>query len=250
MKPVVIVRFSPTEGPGHLAEFLDAEHIPWKLIRIDAGDALPQSCNEYAGLAMMGGPMSVNDPLPWISPLLDLIRDTAAAEVPMIGHCLGGQLIAKALGGKVSDNHCMEMGWHAVQLTDTPEARLWFGDIGQFTTFQWHYQTFSIPPGATRVLRNDYCENQAFVLGPHIGFQCHIEMTVPMVQDWCADVETEVGTDIPGPSVQSVAAITQELDARVAALNSLADRVYRHWLTNLQDTQRCGQDSRRESAEF
>lgn len=234
MKPVVIVRFSPTEGPGHLAEFLDAAHIPWQLIRIDAGDALPQDSTQYSGLAMMGGPMSVNDALPWIPPLLDLIRDTAKADVPMLGHCLGGQLIAKALGGEVTDNHCMEMGWHEVLLTDAPEARAWFGEMDAFTTFQWHYQTFSIPPGASRVLRNDYCENQAFILGPHIGFQCHIEMTAPMVKQWCADIETEVGTDSENPSVQNVEAIMRDLDARVHALNQLADRVYRRWTGNLK----------------
>ncbi len=233
MKPVVIVRFSPTEGPGRLADFLDAAQIPWKLIRIDAGDALPQSSDEYAGLAMMGGPMSVNDPLPWIPPLLDLIRDTDAADVPMLGHCLGGQLIAQALGGEVTDNRCMEMGWHAVQLTDTPQARAWFGAIDGFTTFQWHYQTFSIPPGATRVLRNDYCENQAFVLGPHIGFQCHIEMTAPMVHEWCADAEAATGDAIATSSVQNVMDILHDLNSRVAALNSVADKVYRHWMMSL-----------------
>lgn len=233
MKPVVIVRFSPTEGPGHLAEYLDAENIPWQLVRIDAGDALPHSSREYSGLAMMGGPMSVNDPLPWIPPLLELIRETAAAKVPMIGHCLGGQLIAKALGGQVTDNHCMEMGWHDVQLTRTAEAKAWFGDIDRFTTFQWHYQTFSIPPGATQLLRNEYCENQAFALGPHIGFQCHIEMTEPMVKLWCADVEDEVGAGMPAPSVQNVATITRDLGARVAQLNQVADQVYRHWTAQL-----------------
>lgn len=233
MKPVVIVRFSPTEGPGHLAEYLDAQQIPWKLVRIDAGDALPQSCSEYSGLAMMGGPMSVNDPLPWIPPLLGLIRESAAAGVPMIGHCLGGQMIAQALGGQVTDNKCMEMGWHEVQLTRTAEAKAWFGDIEAFTTFQWHYQTFSIPPGATQILRNEYCENQAFALGPHIGFQCHIEMTEPMVRLWCKDVEDEVGRGVETPSIQGVATIMHELGSRVAALNALADRVYRHWTAQL-----------------
>jgi GMP synthase-like glutamine amidotransferase len=229
MKPIAIIRFSPTEGPGHLATFLDQAGLAWTLVRIDAGDALP-AAGSFSGLAMMGGPMSVNDPLPWIPPLLALIRENAAAEVPMIGHCLGGQLIAQALGGSVTDNACMEMGWHAVEVVDSPLARDWFGDAGAFTPFQWHYQTFSIPPGATRVLRNDYCENQAYVLGPHIGFQCHIEMTAEMVREWCRDAAEELRDMAPTPSIQPVAAILMDLDRRIAALNAAAEGIYGRWL--------------------
>ena len=84
------------------------------------------------------------------------------------------------------------------------------------------------------MLRNSYCENQAFVLGPHIGFQCHIEMTAPMVKQWCVDIETEVGTDSENPSVQNVEAIMRDQDTRVHALNQLSDRVYRRWTGNLK----------------
>jgi GMP synthase-like glutamine amidotransferase len=229
MNPVVVIRFSPTEGPGHLAEFLDAEGIPWRLIRIDAGDPLPSSIGECAGIAMMGGPMSVNDPLPWIPPLLDLIRDAVDEDVPLLGHCLGGQLIAKALGGTVTDNQFKEMGWHEVEVVGGATAAPWFDDLPAFTTFQWHYQTFSIPPGATRVLRNGWCENQAFALGPHIGFQCHIEMTAEMVKTWCASDAEEIAAAGGTPSVQSLPQILDGLEGRIASLNRVADVVYRHW---------------------
>ena len=100
MKPVVIFRHVAIEGPGYLADFLDARHIPWQLVRIDEGDALPLSVREYSGVALMGGPMSVNDDLPWIPPLLALVREAVEADIPVLGHCLGGQLMAKAMGGK------------------------------------------------------------------------------------------------------------------------------------------------------
>ncbi len=233
MKPVVVIRFSPTEGPGHLAQFLDKAHVPWQLVRIDAGDALPRNSTEFSGLAMMGGPMSVNDPLPWIPPLLDLIRDSAAADVPMIGHCLGAQLMSKALGGVVTDNRCLEMGWHAVQRVEGPEAEAWFGSMKEFVTFQWHYQTFSIPPGATRVLTNPFCDNQAFVLGKHIGFQCHIEMTAAMVREWCKDAAAELQGKPLDASVQPVAEILHDIEPRVSALNQVAETIYRHWLNGV-----------------
>ncbi|HEY3328203.1 MAG TPA: type 1 glutamine amidotransferase [Novimethylophilus sp.] len=234
MKPVAILQFSPSEGPGHLADFLDSADIPWKLIRVDAGAPLPPDSSACSGMAMMGGPMSVNDPLPWVPPLLDLIRQFNHNGIPLLGHCLGGQLMSMALGGAVTDNKCKEVGWHEVDVADEPQAREWFGHVRKFTTFQWHYQTFSIPPGATRVLRNRYCENQAFTLGPHIGFQCHIEMTAKMVKKWCESDEQEIAAAAGTPSVQSVAQILEGLEMRVGRLNRLADSVYTHWMDGLR----------------
>ena len=89
MNPVAIFRHFHSEGPGYFATFLERHGIPWRLIKIDAGDAVPPNVNEFSGLAFMGGPMSVNDDLPWIAPALQLIRDAVAAGVPVLGHCLG-----------------------------------------------------------------------------------------------------------------------------------------------------------------
>jgi GMP synthase-like glutamine amidotransferase len=233
MKPVAIFQFSPTEGPGYLAEFLDARTIPWQLIRSDEGHTVPTSTAELSGIAMMGGPMSVNDPLPWIPQLHELIREAVDRDVPLIGHCLGGQLIATALGGRVTDNHCMEVGWHAVDIVGGEAARPWFGGLGSFITFQWHYQTFSIPPGATRVLGNAHCVNQAFVLGPHIGFQCHIEMTADMVRAWVGSDSAEIRAAGQFPSVQTPEEILRGLESRVTALNRVADGVYTRWIDHL-----------------
>lgn len=233
MKPVAIFQFSPTEGPGHLVEFLDARHIPWRLIRIDAGDPVPADTTALSGIAMMGGPMSVNDPLPWIPQLHGLIREAVDKDVPLLGHCLGGQFLATALGGRVTNNHCKEVGWHAVDIEGGEAAHPWFGDMSEFTTFQWHYQTFSIPPGATRVLSNEHCANQAFVLGPHIGFQCHIEMTTGMVRTWVDGNTAEINAAANASSVQSPEEMLRELDARVATLNRVADGIYTHWISHL-----------------
>lgn len=220
-------------GPGHLAEFLDARSLPWQLIRIDEGHVVPPSTAGLSGIAMMGGPMSVNDPLPWIPQLHGLIREAVDRDVPLLGHCLGGQLIATALGGRVTDNHCKEVGWHDVAIEGGEAARPWFGDLSGFTTFQWHYQTFSIPSGATRVLGNQYCANQAFVLGPHIGFQCHIEMTADMVRTWVGGDTAEIESAGGAPSVQPPDEILRSLDARVTSLNRVADGVYTHWINHL-----------------
>jgi len=96
MKPVAIFRHSPTEGPGYFATYLDSRDLPWRLLEIDRGQAVPTRTENFSGLVFMGGPMSVNDDLPWIAPVLELIRRAVAADVPVLGHCLGGQLMSKA----------------------------------------------------------------------------------------------------------------------------------------------------------
>ena len=128
MKPVLIIRHAATEGPGFLGDFLTSQNIPWVLIKIDEGEQLPTSAIDYSGVAMMGGPMSVNDDLPWIAQEVYLIQDAVKHEVPLIGHCLGGQLMSKALGAKVSANKCKEIGWGSAFAANCSEAKNWFGE--------------------------------------------------------------------------------------------------------------------------
>src|SRR5882762_9602938 len=125
--PVAIFRHSRTEGPGYFATFLDAHRIPHRLVKIDAGEQVPADPREFSGLAFMGGPMSVNDDLPWIRDVLGLINSASRSDIPVLGHCLGGQLIAKALGGVVSRNRVKEIGWGTVAVADSAAARDWFG---------------------------------------------------------------------------------------------------------------------------
>jgi len=233
MKPVAIFRHLPIEGPGYFATFLDNNHIPWRLIKIDAGESPPTNIDEFSGLVFMGGPMSVNDDLPWIESSLTLIRQAVAADMPVLGHCLGGQLMAKALGGIISANPIKEMGWGEVNVPDNPVARSWFDDLTTFQSFHWHGEAFSIPQGATCILSSPYCENQAFALGMHLGMQCHVEMTERLVIDWCSVAAEELAT-LDGPSVQTIAEIEKNLPERVTALNAVAERLYLKWIINLK----------------
>lgn len=123
MKPVAVFRYSGTEGPGYFARYLAARGIPWTLVKIDSGDPLPLLPSNYAGLVLMGGPMSVNDDLPWIPHALALIARAIDEEVPVLGHCLGGQLMARALGGSVGPNPVKEIGWGRVRVEDSEVAR-------------------------------------------------------------------------------------------------------------------------------
>ena len=232
MLPVAIFRFSPTEGPGRLAEWLDAHGVAQRLIAIDEGEGVPADARAFSGLALMGGPMSANDDLPWNGPLLGLLRGAMAAEVPVLGHCLGGQLLARALGAEVKRTQRPEIGWGEVSVTDDAEARSWFGSRGSFTTFQWHYEVFGLPQGATRVLTNRGNPEQAYAKGKHIGFQSHIEMTRSMVETWCRTGAAELPASTVG-ATQSRSDILAEVDARLSALARVADDVYAHWARGL-----------------
>jgi len=238
MKPVAIFRHTAVEGAAYFATFLEAQSIPFQLIAIDRGEAVPPRADAFSGLCFMGGPMSVNDPLPWITEECALIRDAAAQDIPVIGHCLGGQLISKALGGSITRNPLKEIGWSGARAEDNAVARHWLGgeaESDELTVFQWHGETFSIPPGATRILANDYCANQAFALGPHLGMQCHVEMTPEMIGEWCASWPEEVaGIDALPPSIQTPAAMQAQTPARLAAMRKLADALYATWIAGLR----------------
>ena len=233
MKPVAIFRHSPTEGAGHFAQFLTQHAIPWQMIHIDQGEAVPADAAAFSGLVFMGGPMSVNDDLPWIPRALALIRDAHAKDIPLLGHCLGGQLMSKALGGVVTRNPVKELGWGEVTVADNDTARQWFGDMRSFDSFHWHGETFSLPPGAVPLLSSRYCDNQAYAIGKHLGMQCHVEMTEQMIRDWCENGADEIAANLHSPAVQSAATMQAQMRDKLPGLHRVADRLYRHWLHGL-----------------
>jgi GMP synthase-like glutamine amidotransferase len=234
MKPVAIFRHSPTEGPGYFATHLERAGLPWTLLNVDEGTAVPTQPADYSGLVFMGGPMSVNDDLPWIAPELELIRRAVSEGVPVLGHCLGGQLMSKALGGTVSRNRVKEIGWGSVRVSANHAARAWFGNVEEFLAFHWHGETFTLPPGAEHVAASDHCLNQAFVMGPHFGMQTHVEMTPELVKSWCRDWHKEVASLAARvPSVQTPEEMQRDLENRVAALNRVAATLYDRWIEGL-----------------
>jgi GMP synthase-like glutamine amidotransferase len=232
MKPIRIFRHITCEGPGFLADCLQRHGLAYELIAIDQDEAVPVSLDDVSGLVFMGGPMSANDPLPWISEELALIRRAAAVKLPLLGHCLGGQLIAKALGGKVSANPVREIGWHPVSQVVHPVTQDWLGRLPEtFEVFHWHGETFSIPPGATNLLSSDHCSNQGFAIGNTLALQCHIEMTADMVREWTECYSSEL--EEPSDSVQRGESILEKLDQRTVNLNEVAESIYARWMRSL-----------------
>ena len=232
MKPLYIFRHIDCEGPGYLAEVLMRAGITWELIAVDAGEPVPVSVDGCSGLVFMGGPMSVNDDLAWIGQELALIQAAQHARLPVLGHCLGGQLISKALGGRITANPVKEIGWHPVRQSGNNMAKTWLAGLPEeMTLFHWHGETFSIPAGAEVILENATCPHQAFAIGNTLALQCHVEMQAPMVSTWTALYEDEIR--VSSATVQSAESMTEDLAARIEAAQVVADTLYERWLDRL-----------------
>jgi len=228
MKRIRIFQHLDCEGPAYLQTLLQAKQIPIDLVRIDANEPVRTELDDLAGLIFMGGPMSVNDPLPWIEHELALIRQVVAGGIPALGVCLGSQLIAKALGARVHPGDCMEIGWYPVSTRATHP--LLDGLPNSFEAFHWHGETFELPAGAVLLFGNDRYAHQGFAIGPHLGLQFHVEMEAGLVREWVqrnpGDLERrcERGHD--------ASAILHDLDAHVTALQRVADVLFNNWLRN------------------
>lgn len=240
MKPVLILQHLPDDGPAFLGTWLAAQGRPVDLRHTAAGDPYPERIDGHAALAVLGGAWSANDERPSLRQAEALIRQAVAAGVPVLGHCLGGQLMARALGGEVVRAPVAERGWHAVAWADTPAARSWFGAGSGATLFQWHRDAFAPPPGAEWLAGSEACAQQAFGLGPHLAMQFHVEVDAPKLAAWALEAEQGGdaglggggGNDIDdiGEPWQGAARMRQGTARHLAASQALASEIYARWL--------------------
>ncbi len=188
---VLAFRHVPFEHLGLIAPALEAHGLEWEYVDLfrDPGRPLPPA----DALIFMGGPMSANDDLPFIRRELQLIEAAVAAGQPVLGICLGAQLLARALGARVYRNPVKEIGWFPVYWTEmASHDPLLCGLSSPETVFHWHGETFDVPRGAVRLARSDACRNQAFRAAPGVyGFQFHLEVTPEMIASWVREDENE-----------------------------------------------------------
>lgn len=229
---IAILQNNSDDGPAYLGTWLASRSVAFDVFNFDAGQAAPASLAAYAGLALLGGPMSVNDEFPTLRRSEALIREARDAGKPVVGHCLGGQLIASALGARVSVAASPEIGWSKVRLADGADARAWFGNLAgtEHDVVQWHYDEFALPDGATRVSDNDACATQAFAIDKLLAMQFHIEVDRNKLAWWARTGKQELIALIGQPHVQQARTIAAEIPKRMAASHALADRIYEHFL--------------------
>ena len=231
MKPVLILQHLSADGPAYFGAWLQRQGMPFEVCNTEAGQSCPAHLREYSALAVLGGEMGANDPLPSLRQAEALIREAMAHGQPVIGHCLGGQLMARALGARIGDSPAPEVGWQRIELIDHPLTRHWFGDARHATVFQWHYDAFELPPGAVGLARSAACPHQAFAIGPHLAMQFHIEVDADKVTHWSLeDSPRWRQAQAQHATVQGGAALRAGLAVELAAHQALADRLYGCWL--------------------
>jgi GMP synthase-like glutamine amidotransferase len=184
---VLAFRHVPFEDVGHIRPVLEARGIEVTAVDLYRGDAGLPDPSVFDGLIFMGGPMSANDDLPYLKQELAMLRDALGRGQPVLGVCLGSQLLARALGARVYRNPVKEIGWYDIELTAPAAADPLFAGLPpRQTVFQWHGETFHLAPGAELLATSPACRHQAFRFGrAAYGLQFHAEVTPAMIADWC-----------------------------------------------------------------
>jgi GMP synthase (glutamine-hydrolysing) len=228
---VVAFRHVPHEGLGLIEPVLRQRGI--EIVCADLyneGAAVPL-IRGTDGLIFMGGPMSANDPLPYLEREMHIMRDAAGRGQAILGVCLGAQLLAKALGAGVRRNPLPEIGWFEIELTEAGAADPLLGAMNRTeTVLHWHGDTFDLPEGAVWLARSERCANQAFRVGTNsYGFQFHLETTPEMIADWCAQ-DMESAAQCGGTRELNTAIDPQHNRERLAYLAGL---VFGRWSESL-----------------
>lgn len=232
MKPVLILQHQTPERPAYLATWLNQHHVPYEARNAGAGQEFPASIEPYSALAVMGGGMSSNDPLLSNRQAEILILQAMRLNIPVIGHCLGGQLMTRALGGTVAASPHPEIGWQPIDWADHPLVQHWFGPDPTPTVIHWHYEAFSVPTGAVRLAGSPACPNQAWALGPHLAMQFHIEMDEEKAQAWVDDDDPKwAQARSQYCSVQDKDTILAGILPHLAQHQTTAAHIYQTWLS-------------------
>ena len=231
MKPVLILEHQAPENLAYLGTWLTEHNIPFVIFNADKDKEFPRSVESYSALAVMGGSMSARDPLLTNKQAEILILQAMYWDRPVIGHCLGGQLMARALGGKINNSPKPEIGWQPITYIDHELAKEWFGENPTDTVIHWHYETFSVPTGATLLASSNACPNQAFSIGKHLAMQFHIEIDEEKVHRWVEeDDKLWSAARKTYDSVQDRDQMIEGIKTNLEKHQATANAVYSNWL--------------------
>ncbi len=228
MANVCVLRHVACEGIGTIAEALRDRDIGCGEVCTHDGDVVPVEIGDAAGLIVMGGPMGVydSDRYPFLRDETSLIEDAVKRDVPVLGICLGSQLLASVLGAAVTPGERKEIGWYPVHLAKTAaDDGLWNGVDPSFTAFHWHGDVFDLPWGAVPLASSDLTELQAFRYGLcTYGILFHVEVTEASIRGMAETFQEELAEEgLAGPS------ILQEAHEHLPRLQALGSTVFGRW---------------------
>jgi GMP synthase (glutamine-hydrolysing) len=231
---VLVIQHVASEPPGSITSALAAAGVDMTIVRVHEGQPVPRALPAgFAGLVVMGGPMAVYESHrhPHLDDELALIFACVKAGIPVLGVCLGSQLLAAALGAKITPGGRKEIGWYSVWLEDAAsDDPLFAGIESPFMGFHWHGDVFPLPAGAVALARSEMTPLQAFRHGANAyGLLFHLEVTGAQVSGMAADFAGELRAAgiTPGP-------ITAGVAAHGGALEALGRRVFARWAALLR----------------
>jgi GMP synthase (glutamine-hydrolysing) len=204
---VLIIKNIATEGPGTIEDYLRVKNLPYSIVDLHRGMAVP-ALDSFTHLVIMGGPMAVYEMERHTFLIKEalLIEQAVRAGKYILGVCLGAQMLAHVLSARVYPGPQKEIGWYDVGLTphgtsDALMSALKVPDKDAARVFQWHGDTFDLPPGSVRLAMSDLYSNQAFRYTDRVyGLQFHIEVTPAIVSAW---LKNEKGIDLGGITRES-----------------------------------------------
>lgn len=219
LKALIIQHEEPTP-PGLLGDWLERQDAQIDILRIDLDEKVPDP-REYDMLASLGSEFAAfDDSIPFIHKESELFRQAAAEDVPVLGLCFGGQLLARALGGTSFRAERSEIGWLTVNTKD-PDL------ISEGPWFQWHFDSFTLPPGA-RLLADTAVGPQAYIVGRSLGLQFHPEVTPQIMDSWVRAYRHELDGDGVDPD-----ALLAETHRLAPAVRTRSERLFDHFLSEI-----------------
>jgi len=225
---VCVICHTATEGPGLIADALRARGVVWRTVRTFRGDPIPPRLGDHAGLVLLGGPMGVyeQERHPYLRQEIRLLEDTLSQGLPVLGICLGSQLLAAALGASVQPGWQRELGWQRVTLGQAAaQDALWRGLPESFTAFHWHGDVFDLPRAATPLAWSKLTEHQAFRYGANAyGLLFHLEMTEPIIRRMTRSFRRELAE-----ARLSAGSVLAGVVEHLPALQTLGRVVFERW---------------------
>lgn len=232
MKPILIFTHVDCEPPGYFTKILDSLGYPHAQTCLLVGKASNINPSQYAALVFMGGPGNVNQPDDWMILEIAIIHRALQQDVPVLGVCLGAQMMCLAMGGQVIPGDSVEVGWHQVELSEAGvEHPFTLSMPDQFDAFHWHAHRCIPPPDVPVLARSDCTDCQAFARGKHLAVQFHLEMSVETIQS----LITQYSSDLEGdtPCVQNREQILTDIQLRCEQNFRLADILIANWFKSL-----------------